>query len=282
MGSTEAPLTSSFPFLGIDQPLQLDTSLGSQSYLQDHLGSTSQLVDSLNGNSKARYDYKSYGQLEGNGNNPQTSNPFTYTGREDDGTGLLYYRARYYDPELEVFISQDPLGDAQRYVGENPLRFVDPLGLKADAIFISPIKDPLLYRNAQNITNTPDYQIVIHSNGKKVFVPKPTPEVKNGKIYYYDELFIDEFYEKYIHNNKFIKGPVSIVLIACHSGEGGTNSIAQQLSDLSKRNVFAPPGYGTIPANGAYYSNNTPRFLFNNGIDLSILHGPLVKFEPNQ
>ncbi len=88
---------------GIDQPLQLDTSLGTQSYLQDHLGSTSQLVDSLNGNSKARYDYKSYGKLEGEGNNPQASNPFTYTGREDDGTGLLYYRARYYDPELEVF-----------------------------------------------------------------------------------------------------------------------------------------------------------------------------------
>ena len=114
---------------GIDQPLQLDTSLGSQSYLQDHLGSTSQLVDSLNGNSKARYDYKSYGKLEGDGNNFQPSNPFTYTGREDDGTGLLYYRARYYDPELEVFISQDPLGDAQRYVKGNPISLLDPQGL---------------------------------------------------------------------------------------------------------------------------------------------------------
>ncbi len=99
-----------------------------QSYLQDHQGSTSQLVDSLNGSSKARYDYKSYGKLEGNGNNPQVSNPFTYTGREDDGTGLLYYRARYYDPDLEVFISQDPLGDAQQYVGGNPLKLMDPSG----------------------------------------------------------------------------------------------------------------------------------------------------------
>jgi RHS repeat-associated protein len=53
----------------------------------------------------------------------------TYTGREDDQTGLLYYRARYYDPEAEIFISQDPLGDAQRYVGGNPLSFTDPLGL---------------------------------------------------------------------------------------------------------------------------------------------------------
>jgi RHS repeat-associated protein len=55
----------------------------------------------------------------------------TYTGREDDQTGLLYYRTRYYDPEAEIFISQDPLGDAQRYVGGNPLSFTDPLGLWA-------------------------------------------------------------------------------------------------------------------------------------------------------
>jgi RHS repeat-associated protein len=115
---------------GIDQPLQLDGPTGSQSYLQDHLGSTSQLLDSTTALSKARLDYKSYGKLEGDIANPQPANPFTYTGREDDGTGLMYYRARYYDPELEVFISQDPLGDAQRYVGGNPMELVDPLGLK--------------------------------------------------------------------------------------------------------------------------------------------------------
>jgi RHS repeat-associated protein len=114
---------------GIDQPLQLDGNSGSLSYLSDHLGSTSQLLDG-NGTRKARYDYQSYGQLEGNSSNPLASNPFTYTAREDDGTGLLYYRARYYDPELEVFISQDPLGDAQRYVSGNPLGFVDPSGLQ--------------------------------------------------------------------------------------------------------------------------------------------------------
>ena len=34
----------------------------------------------------------------------------------------------YYDPELEVFISQDPLGDGQGYVKGNPLSFVDPSG----------------------------------------------------------------------------------------------------------------------------------------------------------
>jgi RHS repeat-associated protein len=115
---------------GIDQPLQVDSGTLSASYLQDRLGSTSQLVDSANGSVKTRYDYKSYGKLEGHLANPQPANPFTYTAREDDGTGLMYYRARYYDPELEAFVSQDPLGQAQRYVGGNPLGAVDPLGLK--------------------------------------------------------------------------------------------------------------------------------------------------------
>jgi len=30
------------------------------------------------------------------------TNPFRFTGRENDGTGLSYYRARYYDPKGRV------------------------------------------------------------------------------------------------------------------------------------------------------------------------------------
>ena len=32
------------------------------------------------------------------------------TARENDQTGLYYYRARYYDPTLKRFISEDPIG----------------------------------------------------------------------------------------------------------------------------------------------------------------------------
>ena len=73
-------------------------------YLTDHLGSSSQLIDSSTSLSKARLDYKSYGKLEGDVSNP-LSNPYTYTGREDGSTGLMYYSNRYYDPELEVFVN---------------------------------------------------------------------------------------------------------------------------------------------------------------------------------
>jgi RHS repeat-associated protein len=59
---------------------------------------------------------------------------YQYTGRENDGTGLFYYRARYYHPELQRFISEDSIefegGDVNlyAYVGNNPINFRDPLG----------------------------------------------------------------------------------------------------------------------------------------------------------
>ena len=44
--------------------------------------------------------------------------------------GLYYLRARYYDPEIGRFLSQDPVpsGNPYAYVGNNPVRFVDPSG----------------------------------------------------------------------------------------------------------------------------------------------------------
>jgi RHS repeat-associated protein len=112
----------------LDEPLQLDTGSNTHSYLADHLGSVTRLTNAT-GAGTGQYVYGPYGsQLSSS--SPLAGNPFTYTARENDATGLLYYRARYYDPSLELFISQDPLGDAQRYVGGNPLRYSDPLGLE--------------------------------------------------------------------------------------------------------------------------------------------------------
>ena len=63
------------------------------------------------------------------------SNSFTFTGRETDGTRLMFYRARYYDPQRQRFVSADPIGfsggvNHYAYVRNAPTLFVDPLGLK--------------------------------------------------------------------------------------------------------------------------------------------------------
>lgn len=58
-----------------------------------------------------------------------------YTARENDGTGLYYYRQRYYSPGTARFISEDPIGwasgqtNAYAYVNGNPVQFKDPSGL---------------------------------------------------------------------------------------------------------------------------------------------------------
>jgi RHS repeat-associated protein len=72
----------------------------------------------------------------------QTSNShghYGYTGQEyDEEAGLLYLRARYYDPNIGRFISADPFWgrleepasqNRYAYVHNNPLVYADPSGL---------------------------------------------------------------------------------------------------------------------------------------------------------
>ncbi len=57
--------------------------------------------------------------------------PFRFTGKQTDPTGLQYLRARYYDPSIGRFLTPDPLASVQRYAypGDNPARSIDPTGL---------------------------------------------------------------------------------------------------------------------------------------------------------
>jgi RHS repeat-associated protein len=63
-----------------------------------------------------------------------SDNAHQYTGRENDGTGLDYLRARYYSPTQARFISEDPLGLAggdsnlYAYASGNPISLTDPTG----------------------------------------------------------------------------------------------------------------------------------------------------------
>jgi len=63
---------------------------------------------------------------------------YSFTGKKrDEGTGLVYFNARFYDPEIGRFITVDPIRDGVNwyvYCGNNPLRYVDPSGLFTIAI----------------------------------------------------------------------------------------------------------------------------------------------------
>jgi RHS repeat-associated protein len=71
----------------------------------------------------------------GNPTNTGFSTRYQFTGREFDSfSGLQYSRARFYDPNLGRFISEDPIGFKGRdinwysYVHNNPVMYFDPEG----------------------------------------------------------------------------------------------------------------------------------------------------------
>ncbi len=117
--------------LNIDEPFIRKQSSGDEFYQTDALGSALALTDST-GSSGTTYTYEPFGKTTKTGT---SSNAFEYTGREEDGTGLLYYRARYYRPQIQRFLGEDPLeldsGDTNLYgyVRNNPMNLIDPTGL---------------------------------------------------------------------------------------------------------------------------------------------------------
>jgi RHS repeat-associated protein len=119
--------------LNIDEPLaRIKVDLTVRYHQTDALDSVIALVDDT-GAVKTTYTYDPFGNVTISGE--ASDNPFQYTGRENDETGLYYYRARYYSPELQRFISEDPIGLAGgyenyfAYTGNNPMNTKDPLGL---------------------------------------------------------------------------------------------------------------------------------------------------------
>ncbi|MCT4618890.1 MAG: hypothetical protein N4A62_05825 [Marinisporobacter sp.] len=116
--------------------MKIDAMTGSKyCYLYNGHGDVVQIVDQ-NGNVVNSYEYDVWGNIK---NQKETiENPFKYAGEiYDKETGLYYLRARYYDPTIGRFISEDsyegqvtnPLSlNLYTYCYNNPLMHVDPSG----------------------------------------------------------------------------------------------------------------------------------------------------------
>jgi RHS repeat-associated protein len=107
-------------------------SHGPYFYSRDHLGSIREMFKS-NGTVVARYDYDPWGRSTAVINT--TLPDFNFTGlyrHSRSNLDLAVYRA--YDPDLGRWISRDPIAEQgginlYRYIENNPVEIVDPLGL---------------------------------------------------------------------------------------------------------------------------------------------------------
>lgn len=130
--------------LGLDETLARIDGDRATTLLADGLGSVVGLVDG-DGRLAARYSYEPFGAHAGDpdADGVATANPFGFTGRERDETGLYFYRARYYQPDTGRFISEDPLGFAAgdpnlyAYVANSPTNHTDPTGTCFAAAWVS-------------------------------------------------------------------------------------------------------------------------------------------------
>jgi RHS repeat-associated protein len=115
-----------------DDPIIRVTAANDANYFhQDGLGSVVATTD-LSGNLTAAQLYDAWGKPQ-----PTASlgnlGQYGYTGREPDETGMMYYRARYYDPAIGRFTQRDPIGfgggiNQYAYVSGDPVNGTDPGG----------------------------------------------------------------------------------------------------------------------------------------------------------
>jgi len=106
-------------------------------YHFDPIGSTIAITD-VDETITDKYAYSPFGELMNE--EVTTENPFRYVGQfgvMDEGNGLLFMRARFYDPETKRFLSRDPvkgeIRDTQilnfhQYARNNPAIYVDYKG----------------------------------------------------------------------------------------------------------------------------------------------------------
>jgi RHS repeat-associated protein len=122
-----------------DQPLeQLNASTGTVTWLHpDQVGSTRLLTDTT-GATVGTYSYDAYGAQTAH--TGTVGSALGYNGQyTDTETGLIYLRARYYDPVTAQFTTVDPAlaatGAPYGYAADNPLSFSDPSGLSKHSLW---------------------------------------------------------------------------------------------------------------------------------------------------
>ncbi|MBC8526842.1 MAG: RHS repeat protein [Candidatus Cloacimonetes bacterium] len=117
---------------------RIDANNNTNYYHYDSIGSTIAMTDE-NGIITHKYAYGPFGQVLQH--EEEDDNSFRYVGKYGvmyEDNGLYFMRARYYNPQIGRFISEDPIWDFNLYAygGNNPIIKIDPLGLTDQSLVI--------------------------------------------------------------------------------------------------------------------------------------------------
>ena len=111
---------------------QINTSTGTVSYLHHDQAGSTRLIMGSTGTVTGKCTYGAYGTPTCEGT---TTTPLGYDGQyTNTDTGLIYLRAREYDPATGQFLSVDPevakSQESYEYAADDPVNVSDPTGLR--------------------------------------------------------------------------------------------------------------------------------------------------------
>jgi len=101
--------------------------------LYDHRGNLSALINKK-GQLVERNFYSAFGERN---TQSKIMNPWRFSSKREDSSGLIYFGERYYDPMSATWLTPDPIGfkdgpNLYAYLGGNPLFSLDPTGLEKE------------------------------------------------------------------------------------------------------------------------------------------------------
>lgn len=184
--------------------------------------------------------------------NPSGLGTFVYNLRMpgqyyDAEAGSNYNQNRFYNASLGRYTESDPVGlysgiNTYTYVLDNPIRYVDPLGLAVDINLFNPVTDPDAWKAANAYQGNPG-ECTVSGHGNPDFVGGLTPELLA----------------------RLIRGKAScngkpVRLLACSTGEKPVDPdrineglpYGENLSNDLHRIVWAPETWGWYLPNGSY------------------------------
>ena len=184
-------------------------------YHTDHLGSSSWITDA-GGDVNQHLQYLPFGKDYIYQRTNSWNIPYTFSGKEKDAeTGYSYFGARYYDSDVSVWLSVDPLADKYPnespycYAGWNPVMIKDPDGRYKEKTDAQKARTKaaekygkdrvgVIYNANAGTDKEADYRFNIYKKGEDRYVHK---NEQGGEYGYVPEIIISNDHKLHGYNN---------------------------------------------------------------------------------